>query len=337
VFRIFNLGGTRAYVIQRNDDVVDTESTSPHGVFSEPIDAALGDRITLVPDLDLAPPLPPVFNSAVAQGSVCARLTWTASGDPTVVGYLVSFGVMSVELGQAKGYQYTVQTGPVTSYDVCALAGTTYYFAVQSINYAGQASAYSVERSVEMVTTAVLITHFEARAARDAVRLSWEIEADEAIMGYRVYRRSGNLERSLFDAPLSASVRSYVDADVRSGTTYSYVLSAIRDDGSEIRSAPVTATTPAFALALEPNAPNPFGAMTRIPFTLDAATHVTVRVYDVRGALVATLFDGTLSEGSHEVSWGGHGASGSRVASGTYFCTLTAGKHVQSRKMLLVR
>jgi hypothetical protein len=221
---------------------------------------------------------------------------------------------------------------------VCALAGTTYYFAVQAINYTGQLSAYSEERSVEMVTTAVLISRFEARAQSDGVLLSWDIESDEAISGYFLYRRApGSGERLITDAPLPASMHSFTDSDVRSGTHYTYVLAAIRDDGSEIRSAPASATTPSIALALEPNAPNPFRTTTRIPFTLDAASHVTLRVYDVKGALVTTLLDGPLSEGNHDVNWDGMDGMGRRVASGAYFYALTSGKRMQSRKMLLVR
>jgi flagellar hook assembly protein FlgD len=108
-------------------------------------------------------------------------------------------------------------------------------------------------------------------------------------------------------------------------------------DGSEIRSVPATATTPSLAFALHASAPNPFRDSTRIPFTLDAATHVTVRVYNVAGALVATLFDGMLPEGRHEVGWGGHDRAGNRAATGTYFCALTAGKAMRSQKLLLVR
>jgi hypothetical protein len=128
-----------------------------------------------------------------------------------------------------------------------------------------------------------------------------------------------------------------VDTGVRSGTHYTYVLAVLRDDGSEIRSAPASATTPSIVSVLEPNAPNPFRSTTRIPFTLGAASQVSVTIYDVRGARVATLMDGALSEGPHDVGWGGHNDEGGLVASGTYFCVLRAGKQMLTRKMLLVR
>jgi hypothetical protein len=338
VFRFFNLGETTAYVVQRNARTVDTESTSPDGVFDERIDAVAGDRIILTVNEDLAPPVPPLFQSAVAQGPGCVHVAWIPTGDLTVVGYVVSYGVFSVELGQSLEYQYSVEAGPVGSLDICDLPASTYYIAVRAVNYVGQLSAYSQELSVESNPTPVLISRFDARASRESVRLSWEIVTDEAIQGFRIYRgAAGAATLPLFDELLPADATTYVDSAVRSGSSYTYVLAAVKDDGSEIRSVPATATTPAFVFALEPNAPNPFHAGTRIPFSLEMASRVTLRVYDVTGALVTTLFDGVLSEGNHEVNWAGLDTAGRPVASGTYFYALTAGKHMRSRKMLLVR
>jgi hypothetical protein len=338
VFRIFNLGETKAYVVQRNASTLDLEATSPSGVFDESIEAKAGDRIVLSLNEDLAPPAPPEPRSATANGAGCARLSWTPSGDATVVGYVVSYGSFSVEREQTADYQYSLDAGAVSSFDLCGLAGSTYYFSIQAINYAGQVSAYSQELTLEMTTTPVMISRFEVHARRDRVELTWETAADEVISGYRIYRRDeGAAEHLLVQTPLPADADAYVDATVRSATTYTYTLAAITGDGSEVRSAPVTATTPSFALALNPNSPNPFMHATRIPFTLDATAPVSIKVYDVRGALVTTLFNGTLPAGRHEVGWGGHNLSGNPVAAGAYFYTLTAGKHVESRKMVLVR
>ena len=338
VFRIFNLGETTAYVVQRNARPVSTESTSSEGVFAERVDANPGDEIMLAPNVNLAPPVPPSFTTAVAQGAGCAHLAWAPSSDPYVIGYRISYGTLSVERDQIAQYQYSIDVGSISSYDACNLAGSTYYFAIQAINYAGQASGYSEERNLDLVTNAVLISRFDAHATAHSVQLSWHVESDENISGFRLYRRvAGGDERLLSSTPLAPTASDYVDTDVHSGTHYTYVLAALRDDGSELRSAPASATTPSIALALEPNTPNPFRSTTRIPFTLDADSHVTIRVYDVTGALVTTLLDGPLAQGSHDVNWEGVDVNGRRVASGAYFYTLTTGKAMQSRKMVLVR
>jgi hypothetical protein len=338
VFRIFNLGETTAYVVQRNSRPVSTESTSSEGVFAERVDANPGDEIVLAPNVNLAPPVPPSFTSATSPSAGCAHLVWAPSSDPYVIGYRISFSLLSVERDQIAQYQNSFEVGATSSYDACNLSASTYYFAIQAVNYAGQASAYSEERSIQLVTAAVLISRFDAHATGRSVQLSWHVETDENISGFRIYRRiADGDERLLLSTPLAASATGYVDTDVQNGTRYTYVVAALRDDGSELRSAPASATTPSIALALEANTPNPFRSITRIPFTLDADSHVTIRVYDVTGALVTTLLDGPLAQGSHNVNWEGVDVNGRRVASGAYFYTLNTGKQMQSRKMVLVR
>jgi flagellar hook assembly protein FlgD len=85
------------------------------------------------------------------------------------------------------------------------------------------------------------------------------------------------------------------------------------------------------------NAPNPFNPSTRIDYVLPAeGTTVTIRVYDVRGRYIATLFDGWQGPGRHTVSWNGRDHRGQRVASGIYFCWMRASGRTLSKKMALV-
>jgi hypothetical protein len=64
---------------------------------------------------------------------------------------------------------------------------------------------------------------------------------------------------------------------------------------------------------------------------------VRVRVFDVGGASVATVFDGALGEGRHVVEWSGRDDDGRPVASGIYLYSLTVGKQTRSRKMVMLK
>jgi len=88
---------------------------------------------------------------------------------------------------------------------------------------------------------------------------------------------------------------------------------------------------------LSQNAPNPFNPSTTLRFGLPEAGHVTLAVYDVRGALVCTLVDQTLVSGVHAVQWDGYDAMGREVASGVYLARLTAPQGVVTRRMVLLR
>jgi flagellar hook assembly protein FlgD len=60
-------------------------------------------------------------------------------------------------------------------------------------------------------------------------------------------------------------------------------------------------------------------------------------VYDTNGRLVRTLVDENRDFGTHEVAWDGRNDAGITVGSGVYFYRLTAGKHTESKKMVLLK
>jgi hypothetical protein len=88
---------------------------------------------------------------------------------------------------------------------------------------------------------------------------------------------------------------------------------------------------------LHQNHPNPFNPATVIRYDLAEPARVTVRVYDVRGALVRVLEDRTRGIGRYEVGWDGTDERGTRVASGVYFYRLTAGRFSATRKMVVLK
>jgi flagellar hook assembly protein FlgD len=91
------------------------------------------------------------------------------------------------------------------------------------------------------------------------------------------------------------------------------------------------------ALGLDQNYPNPFNSQTTISFTLDEPQAVTLRIYDLKGAVVRTLLDGSvLSADSHEVLWDGCDARGRMVGAGIYIYRLEAGGANVTKKMTLL-
>ncbi len=334
---VFGAKPTTTVDVRKNDVVVATLTSTPLGTIAADADAVSGDRFDILGP-DLAPPTPPLFASLATAAAGCATAAWLPSGDPTVVGYVVSFGRQSVAGGDAPRYEQSVEVGPATLHTECALFPSTYYFAVQARNSDGVMSAYSSERSVVIQTLAVLFASFDAVAAEDGVRLSWRVDADEVVQGYRVYRSEGaSPEVLLNDALVDASAGAYLDARVRAATSYTYFVTAVKENGDEVRSTSASVTTPALAVALGQNFPNPFNPSTEIPFVTESAGRVVVRVFDVRGAHVATLFDGVLAEGRHSVAWSGRDDAGRPVASGLYLYTLASGKRTLSRKMVLLK
>lgn len=89
--------------------------------------------------------------------------------------------------------------------------------------------------------------------------------------------------------------------------------------------------------ALEQNYPNPFNPETRIRFSLPAASHVRLEVFNVLGQSVLVLVDEELSAGVKEVSWNGANAAGMKVTSGLYFYRLATEDFSTTKKMVLIK
>jgi hypothetical protein len=88
-------------------------------------------------------------------------------------------------------------------------------------------------------------------------------------------------------------------------------------------------------IALEQNYPNPFNAETKIDFRADGGA-VSLQVYDLTGALVKTLVDGSFEAGYHSVVWDGLDENGNEAASGVYFYRLSGsdGEHIKRMTLL---
>ena len=83
--------------------------------------------------------------------------------------------------------------------------------------------------------------------------------------------------------------------------------------------------------------PNPFNPQTTIRYELASRTHVTLRVYDVSGAVVRTLVNGDKAAGSYSLTWNGRDDHGSAVSSGVYFYRISAGSFTDVRKVTLLK
>jgi hypothetical protein len=86
------------------------------------------------------------------------------------------------------------------------------------------------------------------------------------------------------------------------------------------------------SFTLSQNFPNPFNPATKIQFTLPSTQQVTLKVFNLLGQEVASLVNGTMTAGAHEVSF-----DASRLASGIYMYKIVAGNYINTRKMLLLK
>jgi hypothetical protein len=85
------------------------------------------------------------------------------------------------------------------------------------------------------------------------------------------------------------------------------------------------------------NSPNPFNPATRIDFSVNRQSFVDIEIYNLLGQKIANILHGELKAGNHSVYWDGQDAEGKPTPSGIYFCRLTVGETMITRKMVLLR
>ncbi len=182
-----------------------------------------------------------------------------------------------------------------------------------------------------------------ARVSR-GVELQW-IVPEEAGGTFTVSRSVGSsghagafatVSRSMLVSP-DGMVR-WVDTTVEEGETYVYRLEG--EGGLVHETSGVY--VPVSRATLGQNYPNPFNPTTRIEYRLPETgpggkARVSLIVYDVRGAKVRELVNGTQPAGKHVVDWDGRNDAGQTVGSGVYFYRMTSGAFSDVRKMVLLK
>jgi len=88
---------------------------------------------------------------------------------------------------------------------------------------------------------------------------------------------------------------------------------------------------------LEQNYPNPFNPSTKISWQSPVSGHQTLKIFDVLGNEVATLFDEYREAGRYEVEFNVAQVSRPEISSGLYLYKMTIGNFSAIRKMMLIK
>jgi len=88
---------------------------------------------------------------------------------------------------------------------------------------------------------------------------------------------------------------------------------------------------------LYPNEPNPFNGITVIHYDLPRTANVMLKIFNMLGQEVRTLFNGKQSSGKKSLRWNAKNNAGQEIGSGIYICKLQAEGYTAARKLLLLK
>ena len=196
--------------------------------------------------------------------------------------------------------------------------------------------------------TPVELSSFTAMVSNEGVLLKWITATELNNQGFEIERASLTaspsqvLEKIGYVPGYGTTTESksycFMDENITTGL-YSYRLKQIDFDGTFNYSDEVVVEvdlTPA-EYELFQNYPNPFNPSTSIQFQVPNMSDVTIKIYDMLGQEIRTLFTEQVEPGKYTVEWNGLNNAGSKMSSGSYIYRMTAGEFVQTKEMILLK
>jgi hypothetical protein len=188
----------------------------------------------------------------------------------------------------------------------------------------------------------IQLASFAASVVRDRdVEVAWRTITETNNYGFEVYRKRSEtgdwMKLGLITGhgtTLAPHSYSYVDQSVPFGKYY-YRIKQVDLDGKSATFPVMTVTVRVgpdeFVLAQ--NYPNPFNPSTVIEFVVPQSGFAVLKVYNVLGQQVATLFEGNAEAG--KISTASFDAQD--LPSGLYFYTLRSMGKLETKRMLLMK
>jgi hypothetical protein len=143
-----------------------------------------------------------------------------------------------------------------------------------------------------------------------------------------LYYYAGYVAQSYGSAILDSSYFTFTKSTNADGGPFQFEASCM---GELFPNEEAASSQPA-TFSLRGASPNPFNPTTTISYELQAASQVSLKVYDTVGRLVATLVDDQQEAGTHLVTF-----EGSHLVSGLYFVQMTAGGRSETQKIMLLK
>lgn len=205
----------------------------------------------------------------------------------------------------------------------------------------GQSSFSQFAVTAKKSELPVELAQFEAQTDEGTVVLSWKTASETNNAGFEVQHRTAEQEAwgkvgSVEGAGTTDQLQSYrfsVEEDLSSGTHH-FRLRQVDIDGTAHLSDVVTVDLQMQQpVRLTAPAPNPVSGRATLSFAVKTSVETTLRLYNVLGQQVATLYRGTpAAEESQTVD-----LSAENLSSGVYFLRLRAGERSQTQRLTIVR
>ncbi len=192
----------------------------------------------------------------------------------------------------------------------------------------------------DQTTLPVELTSFTASSKQNSIELKWNTATEVNNYGFEIERRETNSQFTKVGfvagsgASSSSHQYSYADRGIPAGR-YVYRIKQIDKNGAfkYTQTVEVEVGLAPKQFSLSQNYPDPFNPTTTIEFSVPQDGRAVLKIVDMLGRDVATLFEGEAKSGFYQrVVF-----DATKVASGVYFSRLEFGGKQQVKKMVLMK
>ena len=88
---------------------------------------------------------------------------------------------------------------------------------------------------------------------------------------------------------------------------------------------------------LEQNYPNPFNGRTNINFSLPFSAYVDLKIFDMNGKVIKTLYQGYHNNKQSKIIWDGKNDLNQLVSSGIYLYSIESLGSVRTKKLTFIK
>lgn len=192
------------------------------------------------------------------------------------------------------------------------------------------------------------MTGMAAEVGPKAVTVTWQTQCERGCAYWKIERSStpetGYQEIGRVNGNGNTNAPSdyrFSDAQVPKAGSYYYRLAQVSTSGTVSHFGPVSvcwkgdiAETMIF-LQCHPNPARP--GRISIEFSSAEEGNVSIRIYNIAGALVRTLVDGAISAGKHQISWDGKDQAGKSAVPGVYLVKFSGKKTNIVRRLTILK
>lgn len=209
--------------------------------------------------------------------------------------------------------------------------------------------------SITETTLPVELSSFTAIATSlNKIQINWVTQSEANLVGYRIYRNSINVPTSaLCISPLipstnNSTMQSYVYTDSEASVGLWFYWLEVREyDGTNYFHGPVSVTLysdgmqeiPGIPLTygIQSIYPNPFSSNTIVSIGLSKSTPMKVDIFNLKGALVRSLYTGSKDAGTYRMAWDGTDHNNRACSGGIYILKLSAEGKITQAKLTLMK